>query len=76
VSRVAALAALVVLAAGTGEAASFALDQRQAQEAVEFGERSVTRDGLGGEWRVRNGAGDAVTDGIFLTNNSDVKCLA
>jgi hypothetical protein len=61
VSRVAALAALVLLAAGTGEAASFALDQRQAQEAAEFGERSVTRDGLGGEWRVRNGAGDAVT---------------
>ena len=54
------LAALAVLAQlGTAQAASFALEERQAQEAVEFGERSVQRDGFGDEWRVRNPAGDA-----------------
>ena len=57
-----ALAALAVLAqVGTAQAASFALDERQAQEAVEFGERSVHREGFGDEWRVRNAAGDGIT---------------
>jgi hypothetical protein len=55
------LAALAVLAqVSAAHAVSFALDERQAQEAIEFGERSVNRDGLGDEWRVRNAAGDAV----------------
>jgi len=52
----AALAPLV--AAVTAEGASFTLDARQAQDAVEAGERSVTRDGLGDEWHVRNAAGE------------------
>jgi hypothetical protein len=57
-----ALGALVVLmTAVSGEAASLSLDQRQIQEAVETGERSITRDTLGGEWMVRNAAGDVVT---------------
>lgn len=61
----AALGALATLAllldVGGAEAASFALGERQAQEAVEAGERSITREGLGDEWRVRNPAGDALT---------------
>jgi hypothetical protein len=56
------LAAVAVLAQmGTAHAASFALAEQQVQEAVEFGERSTTRDGLGDEWRVRNAAGDVAT---------------
>ena len=56
------LATLAVLAQmGTAQAASFALAERQAQAAVDFGERSITRDGLGDEWRVRNAAGDVAT---------------
>jgi hypothetical protein len=62
VTRRRALAALALLvAAGAAEAASFTLDQRQVQEAVEVGERSVTREGVGDEWRVRNAAGDVLT---------------
>lgn len=57
-----ALAALaLLLEAGAAAAASFTLDQRQVQEAVEVGERSVTREGVGDEWRVRNAAGDVLT---------------
>lgn len=52
--------AMVVLVAGTVEAASFALDERRTQEAVEYGERSVTQDAFGDEWRVRNPAGHVV----------------
>jgi hypothetical protein len=56
------LATLAVLAQmSTAQAASFTLAERQAQEAVDFGERSITRDGLGDEWRVRNAAGDVAT---------------
>jgi hypothetical protein len=62
VTRVAALAALVLaVGAVATDAASFALDEQQVQEAVELGERSVTRDGLGDEWRVRNAAGHVAT---------------
>lgn len=57
-----ALVALTLgMAAVTADAASFTLTARQIEEAVEAGERSVTRDGVGDEWRVRNGAGDVVT---------------
>jgi len=62
VTRLRAVAALAVLAqVGTVQAASFALAERQVQEAVEFGERSVTREGFGDEWRVRNAGGDVAT---------------
>ncbi len=61
-SRVAIAVALAVLvAAGTGDAASLTLGERELHEAVEAGERSVTRDDVGDEWRVRNAAGDVVT---------------
>jgi len=62
VKSVRVLAALALLAGvGTAEAASFTLGERQVQEAIEAGERSVTSDGLGDEWRVRNAAGDTLT---------------
>ena len=57
-----AVAALVLLTGPmAAEAASFSLTERQVQDAVELGERSVTRESLGAEWRVRNAAGDALT---------------
>jgi hypothetical protein len=57
-----ALVALALLLDVAGAAAaSFTLGERQVQEAAEVGERSVTRDGLGDEWRVRNPAGDVLT---------------
>jgi len=57
-----AIAALVLLAAPlTAEAVSFTLTEPQIQDAAELGERSVTRDSVGTEWRVRNAAGDALT---------------
>ena len=59
--RVGAALLLVLAGVGTGEAASFTLGERQIQEAVEVGERSVTRDAIGDEWRVRNAAGEVVT---------------
>jgi hypothetical protein len=62
VTRFRALAALALLLDAVGAAAaSFTLGERQVQEAVEVGERSVTRDGLGDEWRVRSPAGDVLT---------------
>jgi hypothetical protein len=59
--RVGAALLLLLTGAGAGEAASFTLGEGQMQEAVELGERSVTRDSLGDEWRVRNAAGDVAT---------------
>jgi hypothetical protein len=59
VTRRGLLVALAVCAhVATAHAASFALGEQQVQEALEFGERSTTRDGLGDEWRVRNATGD------------------
>ena len=58
-TRAGLLAALAaVLMAGTAEAVSFTLDARRLQEATTFGERTVTQDDLGDEWRVRNAAGE------------------
>ena len=56
-----AIALAVVLQAATGEGAVFTLGESQMQEAIEAGERSVTREGLGDEWRVRNANGDVLT---------------
>lgn len=49
-----------VLLAASVEAASFTLDARRLQEATAVGERSITQDDFGDEWRVRNGAGEQV----------------
>ena len=59
--RVGAALLLLLAEAGAGDAASFTLGEGQIQEAVDLGERSITRDSLGNEWRVRNEAGDVVT---------------
>ncbi len=58
-----ALVALAVLAISVvaADGASLSLTARQVQEAVDVGTRSVTRETLGDEWRVRNGAGAALT---------------
>ena len=56
-----ALALVAPLLAVTAEGASLTLDARGLQEAVEVGERSVTRDSLGDEWDVRTPAGHQVT---------------
>lgn len=58
-----ALVVLAVLAisVAAAHAASLSLTARQVQEAVEVGTRSVTRETLGDEWQVRNGAGAALT---------------
>jgi hypothetical protein len=52
---------LLLLEAVAADAAFLTLDERTMQEAVEFGERSITREGLGDEWRVRNAAGHVAT---------------
>jgi hypothetical protein len=49
--------ALVAVLAATAEAASFALDDKQIADAVAAGESSVTREGVGDEWRQKNAAG-------------------
>jgi len=62
VTRLGVLAALALLAApSAAEAVSFTLTERQIEEAVEVGERSITRESLGPEWRARNAAGDTLT---------------
>jgi hypothetical protein len=53
--------AVLTLSAIPAEAASFTLTERQAQEAVEVGERSVSRESFGDEWTVKNAAGAQVT---------------
>ncbi len=60
-ARRCALATLVLLV-GTvaAEAASLTLDERRQQEAVDVGERSVTQETFGDEWRLHNGAGHGV----------------
>ena len=61
-SRVGAIAALVLLAtASRADAVSFSLTDKQILEAVDTGEKSLMRDTVGGEWRVRNAAGEALT---------------
>jgi hypothetical protein len=41
-------------------AASFALSERDRQEAILTGKRSVVQDDFGGEWRQKNPAGDTL----------------
>jgi hypothetical protein len=59
------LAALLALAAAAGGvpagAASLVLGERERQEALRVGQRSVTSESFGQEWRVENGSGESVT---------------
>lgn len=60
--RVAPVAAALVLAtAAPAFAASLALTDAQKREAVRVGERSITQETFGGEWRVRGGDGETAT---------------
>jgi hypothetical protein len=61
IPRAATVAVILLAAPAMASAASFVLGERQVREAIEVGERSVTRESLGDEWRVRNAAGNAVT---------------
>jgi hypothetical protein len=42
------------------DAAALALDERQTQEAIRVGQRSITSEVFDSEWRVANTAGDSV----------------
>ncbi|MBI4247491.1 MAG: hypothetical protein HY728_07640 [Candidatus Rokubacteria bacterium] len=62
--RAATLAAAALALAGLGaraDAASLVLAPREREEAVRAGQRSVTSETFGGEWRVLNGSGESVT---------------
>jgi hypothetical protein len=48
-------------AAGAPAAASFALTERDQQEAIAVGRQSVYGSGFGAEWQVTNAAGDALS---------------
>jgi hypothetical protein len=60
--REVAVAAAVVLAAfpGPASAVSFTLTPADQEAAVRLGERSVTSEAFGGEWRVTGGSGESV----------------
>lgn len=60
--RAAPVAALIVLAtAAPAAAASLTLTDAQKREAVRLGERSITQETFGGEWRVKGGNGELAT---------------
>jgi len=52
---------LVLAAAAPTAAASLTLSDAQKRDAVRAGERSVTQETFGGEWRVRGGNGETAT---------------
>lgn len=52
--------ALLAAAAGPACAAALALTEHDKQAALREGRQSVTSETFGGEWRVKNGAGDEV----------------
>ncbi|PYN98684.1 MAG: hypothetical protein DMD91_14500 [Candidatus Rokuibacteriota bacterium] len=59
---VGASVALAVLLASVGPAAaaSFMLSEREQQQALVVGQRSVTNESFGGEWRILQGSGESV----------------
>ncbi len=52
---------VVMSTASTARAASLALSAAEKQEALRLGERSVTQETFGAEWRVEKGNGESVT---------------
>lgn len=60
-AALAALSAVAAVGATGGAAASLALTEAQKQEALRFGEQSVSRESFDAEWKVDNGAGENVT---------------
>jgi len=59
-ARVAWLALALAATAPAADAASLTLDEREQAEALRVGERSVTEEAFGDEWRVVNGPGESV----------------
>ena len=60
-ARVAWLALALAATAPAAGAASLTLGDREQAEALRAGERSVTDDAFGDEWRVVSGSGESVT---------------
>ncbi len=60
-ARIAGLALALAATAPAAGAASFSLGDREQAEALREGERSVTEDAFGAEWRVVSGSGESVT---------------
>ncbi|HEY7517155.1 MAG TPA: hypothetical protein VIE36_02605 [Methylomirabilota bacterium] len=59
--RLVAVLALALSWPAMASAATLVLSERQQQEAIEAGERSVTADGFDAEWRVAGAAGETAT---------------
>lgn len=59
--RIVALLALALCWPGEGVAATLVLTEHQQQEAIQVGERSVTVETFGDEWRVAGAAGETAT---------------
>jgi hypothetical protein len=55
------VALTLVVSVGPAAAASLALSDRDRTEALRLGQRSVTNETFGGEWRVVNGSGESVS---------------
>lgn len=60
-ARVAWLALTLAATAPAASAASLTLGDREQAEALREGQRSVTNDAFGDEWRVVSGSGESVT---------------
>ncbi len=60
-ARIAGLALALAATAPAAGAAWFDLGDREQAEALRVGERSVTEDDFGAEWRVVSGSGESVT---------------
>lgn len=60
-ARIAGLVLALTATAPAAGAASFTLSDREQAEALREGERSVTEETFGAEWRVVNGSGESVT---------------
>jgi hypothetical protein len=52
---------LVMLAPGVAKAAALTLTERQKQEAIRAGQKSVTVDAFDAEWKMSNGSGESLT---------------
>jgi hypothetical protein len=61
VTRVVLLLSLALACPGAAGAATLLLTERQQQEAIEAGERSVNADAFDAEWRVSGAAGETAT---------------
>ena len=59
--RLAALGLVLAMWSSAADAASLALGDKDREEALRTGQRSVTSETFGTEWRVVNGGGESVS---------------